>query len=125
MIATDALQYWWNHDVYILVPSAPVGEISENALNDLFGTLLDATQAERVHLGREWHRSFDVSSALWEALHPGTRAPAFKVQGPPPSCFTGVIPPLYEDSLSDEPIASPFFEKASAIVRTRTEVRRT
>jgi len=37
--------------------------------------------------------------AMWVDRYPGTRPPACEKMGPPPPCFSGILPPIYEGEL--------------------------
>ena len=73
--------------------------MTDKQLNDYIDFLLDVPKEERVETNGKWAEAFDSAMAMWEDKHPGTRPPAFKKLGKPPSCFSGKIPPIYEGEL--------------------------
>jgi hypothetical protein len=73
--------------------------MNDKQLNEYIAILLDVPEPERIASHGEWAKAFDSAMAMWQDRHPGTRPPAFKKLGHPPSCFTGNIPPIYEGNL--------------------------
>ncbi len=73
--------------------------MNDKELNEYIGRLLDVLIEERLTSDGNWTEDFDCAMAMWADRHPGTRPPAFKKVGPPPSCFSGKLPPIYEGEL--------------------------
>ena len=73
--------------------------MTDKHLNDHVDRLLDVPQEERLASDGLWGESLDVAMAVWEDRHPGTRPPAYAKIGPPPSCFSGTVPPIYDGDL--------------------------
>ena len=70
--------------------------MTDRGLNDYISFLLDTPKDKRTGF---WAETFDAAMAMWVDRYPGTRPPAFAKLGPPPSCFTGTIPPIYDGEL--------------------------
>ena len=73
--------------------------MNDKELNGYINFLLDIPREERIASDGKWAESFDSAMAMWEDRHPGTRPPAFAKLGPPPACFSGGLPPIYEGEL--------------------------
>jgi hypothetical protein len=73
--------------------------MTDKELNEYIDHLLGWSTQKRIDSNGGWASSFDSAMAMWVDRHPGTRPPAFKKVGPPPPCFTGVEPPIYEGEL--------------------------
>jgi hypothetical protein len=73
--------------------------VTDKQLNEYIGHLLDVPKEKRLTSDGWWSEDFDCAMAMWENLHPGTRPPAFENVGPPPSCFAGTVPPIYDGEL--------------------------
>ena len=73
--------------------------MNDKQLNGYVGRLLDWTRQERIDSKGEWAASLDFAMKEWVARYPGTRPPAFAKVKPPPSCFSGATPPIYEGEL--------------------------
>jgi hypothetical protein len=73
--------------------------MSDKKLNEYIDHLLSWSQQKRIDSDGSWDRSFDGAMAMWVDRHPGTRPPAYAKIGPPPACFTGTIPPIFEGDL--------------------------
>jgi len=73
--------------------------MTDKQLNEYIGHLLDIPKDKRLASDGWWAEDFDCAMAMWVDRHPGTRPPAFAKMGPPPSCFPGKIPPLYDGEL--------------------------
>jgi len=71
--------------------------MTDKQLNELIDYLLSWSTQRRVDSNGEWAKSFDCAMAMWEDRHPDTRPPAYAKIGSPPSCFSGTIPPIYEE----------------------------
>ncbi len=74
--------------------------MSDKQLNEYISRLLDVLIEKRLTSDGRWAEDFDCAMAMWADRHPGTRPPAFEKVGPPPSCFTGTLPPIYEGELT-------------------------
>jgi len=73
--------------------------MNDMQLNEYIDHLLDVPKEKRLESSGSWARSFDGAMAMWVDRHPETRPPAFAKLGPPPSCFVGEMPPIYEGEL--------------------------
>ena len=74
--------------------------MSDKKLNEYISHLLDVPKEKRSDARNTWWaEDFDCAMAMWTNRHPGTRPPAFEKLGPPPSCFSGTLPPIYEGEL--------------------------
>ena len=73
--------------------------VNDKKLNKYIDSLLGCTQQERIGSNNSWAASFDTAMAMWTQRHPGTLPPAFAKVGPPPPCFSGDLPPIYEGEL--------------------------
>jgi hypothetical protein len=73
--------------------------MNDKQLNEYINELLGVPRAERLASEGEWADRLDCAMAQWVDRHPGTRPPAFAKLGPPPACFTGAVPPIYEGKL--------------------------
>ena len=73
--------------------------MSDKTLNEYIDSLLGWSTQKRIDSDGKWAELFDSAMAMWVDRHPGTRPPAFAKLGPPPPCFTGEVPPLYEGEL--------------------------
>ncbi len=73
--------------------------LSDKQLNEYIEHLLNIPKEKRLASDGWWAEDFDCAMAMWVERHPGTRPPAFAAMGPPPPCFKGTIPPLYEGKL--------------------------
>ena len=71
----------------------------DKQLNEYIGHLLDVPMEKRMSSDGWWKDDFDCAMAMWVDRHPGTRPPAFAKLGPPPPCFSGNLPPIYEGEL--------------------------
>ena len=71
--------------------------MNDKTLNEYIDSLLEWSTQKRIDSNGKWAELFDSAMAMWVDRHPGTRPPAFAKLGPPPSCFSGKIPPIYED----------------------------
>ena len=70
--------------------------MNDKMLNEYIDSLLEWSAQRRIGSNGKWAESFDSAMAMWVDRHPGTRPPAFAKLGPPPSCFSGKVPPIYE-----------------------------
>tara|TARA_Y100000310_G_scaffold221963_1_gene223595 strand:+ start:255 stop:479 length:225 start_codon:yes stop_codon:yes gene_type:complete len=73
--------------------------VTDKQLNKYIDHLLDVPKQERLASDGGWARSFDGAMAMWVDRYPGTRPPAFAKLGPPPPCFSGETPPIYDEDL--------------------------
>jgi len=73
--------------------------MTDKQLNDHVDRLLDVPQEERQASNGSWGQALDVAMAVWEDRHPSTRPPAYAKIGPPPPCFSGTAPPIYDGDL--------------------------
>ena len=73
--------------------------MTDKQLNQYIEHLLDVPHAKRLTTDGWWADDFDCAMAMWVDRHPDTRPPAFKKIGPPPSCFVGNLPPIYDGEL--------------------------
>ena len=73
--------------------------MTDKQLNDHIDRLLSVHQEDRLASNGRWGKAMDVAMAVWEDRHPGTRPPAYARLGPPPSCFSGDLPPIYDGDL--------------------------
>ena len=73
--------------------------MTDKQLNEYIDHLLSWPTQKRIDSKGGWAKSFDGAMAMWVDRHTGTRPPAFANAGPSPSCFTGVVPPIYEGDL--------------------------
>lgn len=76
--------------------------MSDKQLNDYIGHLLDVPKEKRLTSDGWWSEDFNCAMAMWTDRHPGTRPPSFKKVGPPPSCFSGTLPPIYDGLLKED-----------------------
>jgi hypothetical protein len=76
--------------------------VTDRQLNEYIEHLLDTPKSDRVASNGRWAESFDSAIAMWCDRHPDTRPPAFAKLGPPPPCFTGTLPPIYDGDLDDK-----------------------
>jgi len=70
--------------------------MNDKILNKYIDSLLGWSTQKRIDSDGKWAELFDSAMAMWVDRHPGTRPPAFAKLGPPPSCFSGKLPPIYE-----------------------------
>jgi hypothetical protein len=70
--------------------------VNDKTLNEYIDSLLEWSTQKRIDSNGKWAELFDSAMAMWVDRHPGTRPPAFAKLGPPPACFSGKIPPIYE-----------------------------
>ena len=73
--------------------------MNNKQLNEYIALLLDVSRGDRLISSGQWAINFNSAMAMWEDRYPGTRPPAFKKIGPPPSCFKGKLPPIYKGEL--------------------------
>ena len=73
--------------------------MNDKMLNEYIDSLLGWSTQKRINSDGKWAELFDSAMARWVDRHPGTRPPAFAKLEPPPSCFTGEVPPLYKGEL--------------------------
>ena len=73
--------------------------MTDAQLNEYIGHLLDVPREKRLTSDGWWAEDFDCAMAMWVDRHPGTRPPTFSKVGPPPACFTGTVPPIYDGEL--------------------------
>ena len=74
--------------------------MNDRQLNEYIGHLLDVPKEKRSDARNGWWaEDFDSAMAMWVDRHPGTRPPAFAKLGPPPPCFVGDMPPIYEGEM--------------------------
>lgn len=73
--------------------------MNDKTLNEYIDSLLEWSTQKRLDSNGKWAEMFDSAMAMWVDKHPGTHPPAFAKLGPPPSCFTGKVPPLYKGEL--------------------------
>ena len=73
--------------------------MTDKELNEYIDFLLGVSKEERIASNGKWAKNFDAAMAMWNDRHPGTRPPAFALMGPPPACFAGTLPPIYEGEL--------------------------
>lgn len=73
--------------------------MTDKQLNEYIGHLLDVPKPKRLTSNGWWAEDFKCAMAMWEDRHPGTRPPAHAKVGPPPPCFTGTLPPIYDGEL--------------------------
>jgi hypothetical protein len=74
--------------------------MNDRQLNEYIDHLLDVPKEKRLESSGSWAQSFDGAMAMWVDRHPETRPPAFAKLGPPPSCFVGTLPPIYDGELT-------------------------
>ena len=74
--------------------------MGDKQLNEYIGYLLDVPKEKRLTSDGWWKEDFDCAMAMWQDRHPGTRPPAFEKVGPPPPCFVGILPPIYDGELT-------------------------
>jgi len=72
--------------------------MSDRQLNDYIFGLLEMNKEERLATKGRWAERLDLAMALWRDRHPDTRPPAYGMR-PPPPCFTGTLPPIYDGEL--------------------------
>ncbi len=73
--------------------------MSDKQLNEYISHLLDVPKEKRLASDGRWVEDFECAMAIWVDRYPGTRPPACEKMGPPPPCFSGVLPPIYEGEL--------------------------
>ena len=73
--------------------------MTDKQLNQYIGHLLNIPKEKRLVTDGRWAEDFDCAMAIWVDRHPGIRPPAFAKLGPPPSCFTGTVPPIFDGEL--------------------------
>ena len=73
--------------------------MTDRQLNDHIDRLMDTSRDDRLASNGGWAKAFDIAMVMWEDRHPGTRPPAFAKVGPPPRCFTGDVPSIYDGPL--------------------------
>jgi len=73
--------------------------MSDKQLNEYISHLLDVPKEKRLMSDGWWADDFDCAMAMWADRYPGTRPPACEKMGPPPPCFSGILPPIYEGEL--------------------------
>ena len=73
--------------------------MSDKKLNEYIDHLLGWSKQARIDSNGSWASSFDGAMSMWVDRHPGTRPPAYAKIGPPPPCFSGNIPPIYDGEL--------------------------
>jgi hypothetical protein len=73
--------------------------MTDRQLNEYIEHLLDVPKTTRLASNGGWARSLESAMAMWVDRHPETRPPAYAKLGPPPSCFVGEMPPIYEGEL--------------------------
>ena len=73
--------------------------MTDSQLNDYIGVLLDVSRQERIDSNGLWAEKLESAMALWSDRHPETLPPVYEKLGPPPSCFKGTVPPIYEGEL--------------------------
>jgi len=76
--------------------------MSDKQLNDYIGHLLDVPKEKRLASDGWWSEDFNCAMAMWTDRYPGTRPPVFKKVGPPPSCFSGTLSPIYDGLLTED-----------------------
>jgi len=81
--------------IYQSVPAS----MTDFQLNEHISNLLDVAPRHRKLSDGRWGHAFDLAMQLWEQRHPNTRPPAFVKVGPPPACFYGTVPPIYDGDL--------------------------
>ena len=74
--------------------------MTDRKLNKHIKQLLDVPRERRLATMEVWGEDFDSAMTLWALRHPGTRPPAMGKAGPPPDCFTGALPPIYDGELT-------------------------
>ena len=73
--------------------------MSDKQLNEYISHLLDVPKEKRLASDGRWAEDFECVMAMWVDRYPGTRPPACEKMGPPPPCFSGILPPIYEGEL--------------------------
>jgi hypothetical protein len=73
--------------------------MTDRQLNDHIDRLLETPREDRLASAGGWAKAFDIAMVMWEDRHSGTRPPAFAKVGPPPRCFSGDVPPIYNGVL--------------------------
>jgi hypothetical protein len=76
--------------------------VTDRQLNEYIEHLLDTPKSDRIASSGRWAESLGVALAMWEDRYPNTRPPAFRKLGPPPPCFAGTLPAIYDGDLDDE-----------------------
>ena len=79
--------------------------LTDLQINDIIDQLLNWEVDKRLDSCGTWASMLDKAMAQWNELHPGTRPPCYSKVGPPPSCFQGELPPIYEGELGSSTIA--------------------
>jgi len=82
--------------------------ITDKELNDIINELLDWESAKRTDSRGAWAYMFDKAMMQWDEMHPGTRPPCYAKIGDPPPCFTGELPPIYDDELGHATVSCKF-----------------
>ena len=75
--------------------------MTDKELNKYIDNLLSVDKQTRLDSNGRWASSLDIAMLMWEDRHPGTRPPSFAKIGPPPACFEGEMPPIYEEESKD------------------------
>jgi len=75
--------------------------LTDEVVNDIISDLLDASALSRIRSSGKWSVNFDRAMTQWNEMHPGTNPPCWKKVGPPPPCFAGNVPPIYDGKLGD------------------------
>jgi hypothetical protein len=73
--------------------------MTDKQLNDYIDYLFGRSKQERIDSNGGWAQSLDVAMTMWVDRYPGTRPPAYAKIGPPPPCFAGTVPPIYDEDL--------------------------
>jgi hypothetical protein len=79
--------------------------ITDKEVNDIINELLDWESDKRLDSRGAWAYMFDKAMIQWDEMHPDTRPPAYLKVGPPPACFNGTLPPIYDGELGNETVA--------------------
>ncbi len=74
--------------------------MTDRELNKHIEQLLDVPRERRLATMGAWGKAFDSAMTSWSDRYPGTRPPAMAKLGPPPECFTGTLPPIYDGELT-------------------------
>jgi hypothetical protein len=73
--------------------------LTDKQLNDYVQHLLNIPKEKRAVSNGSWAKDFDCAMAMWVERYPDTRPPAMSKLAPPPPCFVGEIPPIYDGEL--------------------------
>jgi len=79
--------------------------LTDEQVNDMIDELLDWSVDKRRGSPAVWSARFDKAMTQWDEMHSGTRPPAYAKIGPPPACFKGQVPPIYEGELGNTTVS--------------------